>query len=457
MKLSIRKQLLTLFMPFLFGLWIVSAVISYCLVSSFAKESFDRDLINSADSVVARLRRQPDGSVSIDLPPAAQAILRRAESDKIYYRVLSQNGTKISGDSNLPEPLPAHELEKPHLRMSSVAGVEIALVEIETDVDGDNVIVQVAETTNVRKRFSKNMLLSIAGPQFLIIALGLAAVWYGVTKILTPLRLLQHQLGNRSPSDLSSLSDDGVPEEVSPLVNAINKLLGRLREELKAHQRFISNAAHQLRTPLAGLKTYSSIGTEMSDPKDMTHIIRELDQGIDRASRMVSQLLALARADGNEQANAIVKSQIDMNFVVSDVTAELIEQAVRKDLELVYESSPEPAIVCGEPTGLRHLVSNLVENAIAYTPKGGKVQVKVRSDKGVVLSVIDSGRGIPLDERDKVFERFYRVEGTRGGGSGLGLSIVKEVANAHSAQISIGDGLGNVGTSVTVQFSSNGN
>ncbi len=457
MRASIRKQLLTLFMPFLFGLWICSAIVSYYLVSSFAQESFNRDLINSADSVVARLKRQPDGAISIDLPPAAQAILKRAESDKIYYRVLSDKGVRISGDAVLPDPLEHHELETPSLRTSSIGGLDIVIAEIETDVDGVSVIVQVAETTNVRKRFMDNMLLSIAGPQFFVIAMGLCAVWYGVAKILTPLRLLQRQLGSRTTSDLSSLSDDGVPEEVLPLVNAINKLLSRLREEIKAHQRFIANAAHQLRTPLAGLKTYSSIGTEMSDPKDMKHIIHEVDQGLDRATRMVTQLLALARADGNEQAKSPVHSQIDMNFVVSDVTAELIEQAVRKDLELVYESCSEPAIIYGEPTGLRHLVTNLVENAIAYTPAGGSVQVKVRADSGVVLSVLDSGNGIPEEERDKVFERFYRVVGTKGEGSGLGLSIVKEVANAHNARISIADGLGVSGTSITVEFSPNGN
>lgn len=457
MRPSIRKQLLTLFMPFLLVLWIASAVISYYLISSFAQEAFDRDLINSADSVVARVRRQSDGAIAVDLPPAAQAILKRDKSDKIYYRVLSERGEVLSGDVNLPEPLKKHELEKPTLRTVTVLGVDIVMVEIETDVDGEKAIVQVGETTNVRKRFMENMLWSIAGPQFLMIALGLSSVWYGVAKLLEPLRSLQRQLRSRTPSDLSSLSDQGVPEEVFPLVNAINRLLERLREEIKAHQRFIANAAHQLRTPLAGLKTYSSIGIEMSEPEDMKHVIREVDQGIDRATRMVTQLLALARADGNEQTNFSSKSQIDLNFVVSDVTAELIEHAVRKDLELVYESASEPAIVCGEQTGLRHLVVNLVENAIAYTPAGGTVSVRVRTAPGVTLSVMDSGAGIPAEERDKVFERFYRVVGTKGDGSGLGLSIVKEVANAHNARISIADGPNHKGTSVVVDFSNPSN
>jgi len=455
MKVSIRKQLLTLFMPVLFGLFIASAFVSYMLISSFSEESFDRDLINSADSVVARLRLK-DGQISVDLPPAAQAILKRDKSEKIYYRVLAANSSKISGDDDLPPPATKHVLEQPQLRTTLIAGREVILVEVETDVDGQKAVVQVAETTNVRKRFQQNMLLSVVGPQLFVIGLGFFAVGYGVAKILTPLRLLQKQLGSRNPSDLSSLSDEGVPEEVSPLVNAINKLLGRLREEIKAHQRFIANAAHQLRTPLAGLKTYSSIGTEMTKRDDMKHIIGELDQGIDRATRIVSQLLALARADGVEQGNTFAQTQLDLNFIVSDVTAELIEQAVRRDLTLTYESASEPAIIYGEPTSLRHLAQNLVENAIFYTPAGGKVLVKVKDKPSVSLAVLDSGGGIPQSEREKVFERFYRVGGTGGVGSGLGLSIVKEVANAHHAAITIDEGLDNRGTSITIEFAKNG-
>lgn len=450
MRLSIRKQLLTLFMPILFGLWIACAIVSNWLVSSFSEEYFDRDLINSADSVVARLRKK-DAHITIDLPPAAQAILKRDNTDKIYYRVLC-GGETISGDAELPQPRPLRRLDEPELRTISIAGKEVILVEVETDVDGEKAIVQVAQTTNVRKNFKQIMLISVAGPQLLVFGIGVFAVWNGVGKILTPLQLLQVQLGKRTPSDLSSLSDAGVPEEVAPLVTAINNLLERLAVEINAHQRFISNAAHQLRTPLAGLKTYSSIGTEMTEPDDLKHIIREVDQGIDRASRMVAQLLALARADGVDTGKNVVRTKVDLNFIVSDVTAELIEQVVRKDLALLYEPAAEPAIIYGEQAGLRHLVANLVENAIAYTPAGGQILVKVRSLPAVSLSVVDNGIGIPLSERDKVFERFYRVVGASGDGSGLGLSIVKEVANAHSGKIQVDSGPRNTGTSITIEF-----
>ncbi len=453
-RLSIRKQLLTLFVPFLFGLWIVSAILSYWLVSSYSKQSFDRDLINSADSVVGRLRVK-EGKIVADLPPAAQAILKHDESDKLYYRVLGPDNKRISGDNNLPEPSKNLSVDNPVVVEAFIAGKKVRVAEIKVspeEAEGQTVIVQLAETTNVRNKFQEKMLLSIAVPQFIVILVGLCTVWYGITKILTPLRLLQGQLASRSQFDLSALTDNEAPEEVYPLVNAINNLLDRLKEELKSHQRFIANAAHQLRTPLAGLKTYSSIGIGMTEPKDLRHIIHELDQGIDRASRIVIQLLALARADGRDNAVSTIKSNLDLNFLTSDVIAELIEQAINKNLELKFQASSTPAIVYGEQTGLRHLVANIVENAIMYTDSGGKVSVKIDNDVKVTLSVCDTGYGIPEEEREQVFERFYRATGTKGNGSGLGLSIVREVANSHDALVSIKSNPGKKGTLVLVEF-----
>lgn len=453
MRVSIRKQLLILFMPVLVGLFIASAIVSYWLVSSYSSESFDKDLISSADSVVGRLRVK-NGKVTADLPPAAIAILKHDVSDRFYYRVLGSNGERITGDADMPKPATDLELGKPHLATVKLDGKEVRIAEIRVEVDepgGDTVIVQVAETTKVRSLFQQKLLASIAVPQLLVLCAGLISVWYGVTKILTPLGLLQAQIRSRSQSDLSAVSDAEVPEEVLPLVDAINQLLSRLREDLQAHQRFIANAAHQLRTPLAGLKTYSSIGTEMNDKEDLKHVVKEIDTGIDRASRLVGQMLALARTNGNDQ-NASQKSQIDLNFIVSDVTAELVERAVLKDLELAYESSQEPALIYGEQTGIRNLVSNLVENALLYTPNGGKVRVQVKTGDKITLRVMDTGAGIPESEKAKIFERFYRIDGTTGSGSGLGLSIVKEVANAHNAKISIDSSAGNTGTSIAVEF-----
>jgi two-component system, OmpR family, sensor histidine kinase TctE len=453
-RLSIRKQLLTLFVPVLFSLWIITTVLSLWLVSRFSADLFDRDLINSADSVVGRLRVKQE-KVVVDLPPAAQAILKHDESDRLYYRVIGVDGKRISGDGDLPDPSPNLIVGEPKIVTGVILGRNVRLAEIKAtvdDEDGQTVIVQFAETTNVRRLFEEKMLLSIALPQILVLALGAFAIWYGISRILTPLGLLQKQVANRSQVDLSPLSDDETPEEVYPLVKALNLLFKRLTDEIQAHQRFIANAAHQLRTPLAGLKTYSSIGKEMSDPKELQHIVHELDHGIDRASRMVAQLLALARADGGDPDIAKAKGQIDLNFLVSDAVAELVNQAVPKDIDLTYEWSDKPAIILGDQTGLKHLLANLIDNALSYCAPGDKVLVSVRQDTHVTLAVIDTGPGIPVEERNKVFERFYRINGNITSGSGLGLSIVKEVAAAHNATVSIELGPGGRGTSVLVEF-----
>jgi two-component system sensor histidine kinase TctE len=459
-RVSIKKQLFVLLVPVLLGLWFASAGVSYWLVSQFTREAFDRDLVNSADSVVGRVRVK-DGKVSVDLPPAAQAVLKHDQSDKLYYRVLSADGRLISGDADLPAPLGTLRVDTPYLLTVRISGKNVRLAEIKASVDdapGETVFVQMAETTNVRSLFQQKMLLSMVVPQLLMIVLALCAIRYGVMRILAPLRDLQQQVTSRSQSDLTGLSEEGSPAEVYPLVHALNRLFERLAEELKSHRRFIANAAHQLRTPLAGLKTYSSIATEASSFDELKHVVSELDQGIDRASRVVSQLLALARTDGGDPAIVRMKIGVDMNCLVSDVVSDLIRTAVAKDLDLSFESSNNTAIVHGEPEGLRHLVTNLIENAILYTPPGGQVIVRLneaatngRGSK-VILTVADTGPGIPPAEREKVFERFYRITGTNGVGSGLGLAIVREVANAHNAKVSIESQLLVQGTSVVIEF-----
>lgn len=452
---AIRKQLLFLFVPLLGCVAIASTVLSFYLVQNFSEEYFDWDLVNSADSVVGRMRVQGE-RVVVDLPASAQAILKKDGSDKFYFSVIDEARGVIAGDKILPPPATELEEDKPKVRTGVIAGKTVRIVDVKVPVPSESkksVIVQVAETMNARRQFQKKMLLSVAVPQLIAMILGLSAVWYGVVKILNPLKDLQAQLAKRSQADLSPLAGESAPEEVYPLVKAINSLFERSTEELKAQQRFVASAAHQLRTPLAGLKTYSSIGSEMTEANELKHVVLELDQGIDRASRMVNQLLALARSDIGEPAKMASASQLDLNFLVSDVVSELVDQSIRKGLKLTFEGSDSPVLMTGEQTGLRHLVSNLIENAISYTPQEGSITVRVKGGDKISLSVIDTGPGIPSQEQDKVFERFYRILGTGGNGSGLGLAIVKEVANAHHAKVSIKSGKPEfLGTEITVEF-----
>ncbi len=446
---SIRKQLLVLFVPFVFGLWIASAAVGFWLISTLSADSFDKDLLNSADSVVGRLRTK-EGKVVADLPPAALAILKHDEADKLFFSVLSVDGKHIAGDNVIPVPAGDLSLKSPRVVDGQIAGKDVRIAEIKASVDsGETVIVQVAETTNVRRTFQQKLLLSIAIPQLVVIFLAFAAVFYGIDRILTPLRTLQSQLSLRSEADFKALEENGAPSEVYPLVKAINNLFHKTEEKISAQHRFIANAAHQLRTPLAGLKTYTSLGPEINDLDELQELVRDVDRGVDRATRMVSQLLALARTDAKGET---IASAVDLNFLVSDVVSELVHQAVLKNINLTFESSPTGAILAGEPMSLKHLVANLVENSILYTPPGGSILVRVQKNGQVKLTVSDTGPGIPAKERENIFERFYRIVGTKGEGSGLGLSIVKEVASKHKAKISIEDDPSNRGATFVVEF-----
>ncbi|CAN5404751.1 sensor histidine kinase [soil metagenome] len=455
MQRSIRKQLfLWLAIP-LGVLWFCSTLASFYLALKFSNDTFDRDLVNSADSVVARIRAKGDHLV-VDLPPAAQAILKHDDVDTFYYSVLSKTGKNLSGDTFLPLP-EKHIDDSPQLRTVKMQGKVVRLAEISASIpeaDVQPVIVQVAQTMNSRQHLFAQIFMSMVLPQLLMVLLGAAALSTGVTRGLAPLQFLKEAIAKRSKHDLSPVSEDMAPAEAYPLVLAINDLLSRLREDIKAQQRFISSASHQLRTPLAGLKAYSSLGVAYENIEEMRGTMRQIDTGLDRTSHLVTQMLALARSDSNS-TTATQMGRADLSFVVSDVIAERVSLAVAKEIDLGFESADGTAEIIGDQTSLQHLVANLLDNALLYTPRGGRVSLRVtKRDQLIELAVADSGPGISLKEREKIFERFYRIPGSAGGGSGLGLAIVKDVAANHNAEINIASPSyeNGTGTTMTVTF-----
>ncbi len=441
-------------MPLL-SLWAISAGFAYYLAVGFANEAYDLHLANSADSVAARLRS--DGSkILVDLPPAAQAILRHNNRDKFYYQIARKDGSRISGDAVLPEPSRHLESLQPMLRYAQVNGHEVRMARIRVDLPNypdQTVLVQVAETLNSRRQLAGQILLSILIPQTILIALGAIAVWFGVSKGLSPLKSLEQALAARSQSDLTPIAASDAPTEVRPLVNAINGLLARLAEDIESQKRFVANAAHQFRTPLAALKTYIYYAKKLPADLKMKDVLNKIDTGTERMSHLSTKLLALAKA---EPANCSSDryERIDLNLIASEITAEFVPEATKRDLELNFSGSESPALVIGDPHNLAELTANLVENSVLHSAPGAKVSVAVTNGPSIRLSVQDNGPGIPVEERSRVFERFYRVLGTEASGSGLGLSIVKEIADSHKAVVAIDDGPNGVGTVVSVLFSS---
>jgi two-component system sensor histidine kinase TctE len=444
-------------------LWLLSTGLAYFLAVGFANDSYDQALVNSADSVVARLRY--DGkNVYADLPQAAQDILRHHDLDKFYFQVISKEGVRISGDAHLPGPFLKLDAKQPFFRYAKMDGQDLRIARVRADVKGfpeKQVLVQVAETLHSRHRLANQILISIILPQVFLILLGAVAVAQSVSRSLKPLESLQEALAKRSPRDLSPVGHNDIPMEVRPLVSAINDLLTRLRNDLETQNRFVANAAHQFRTPLAGLKTYIYYAKKLltgedaaDDPemrkKQIDTVLDQIDSGTDRMTHLANKLLALAKAD--PAISTARFEPVDLNFIVSEITSELIGEALKKNLDLEFLGSEHPAIIKGDPLNLTELAENLIENAVLYTEPGGKILVTIVASGHVLLAVQDNGPGIPADERARVFERFYRALGTDVPGSGLGLPIVKEIATAHNAEVLITSGPSGVGTTVAVTF-----
>ncbi|MBY0549186.1 MAG: sensor histidine kinase [Candidatus Obscuribacterales bacterium] len=436
---SIKRDLLRWLLLPLCALCLGSSAVAYMLASSFANDSYDRNLINTAGSVAARVRVGKDNKVNVDLPPAAQAILRHTNpKDKFYYQVLTPELERLAGD---PLPTRRQHLDSniPILRYATFEGEAIRMARIRIplhDHPETIVLVEAAETLNSRQDLTGHILISILIPQILLILFGAVSVSFGVRKGLEPLTDLRSAVVERSRADLQPLDESIAPMEAQPLASAINELLGSLRADLDAQRRFVANAAHQLRTPLAGIQTYVELVARSSTTTDdaSKNLLKQIDKGLNRMSHLTNRLLALAKA---EPQAAFSFEKIDLNIVVGEAVEELIMLALEKNIELEFRHEESPALILGDAPNLKELTTNLVENAILYTKNQGTVSVSVKQADLVQLIVEDDGPGIPPEERERVFERFYRVLGTQVEGSGLGLAIVKEIASAHKAQLTL--------------------
>ena len=308
--------------------------------------------------------------------------------------------------------------------------------------------IQVAEPTARRTELAANVALRILVPILASLPLLGALVWLLVGKGLAPLSRLARTIGGRSPTSLDPLPQTDLPEEVRPLVGALNGLLGRLETAFAAQRRFAADAAHELRTPLTALGLQIQLLEKARDENERAGAVDRLKHGVKRATRLVEQLLTLARLepDSAEQPT----ERVALDALARTVVGDLAALAEAKPVALMIVRA-EPVAVRGTEEALRILASNVVDNAIRYTPAGGRIEVHVfKVGDRAVLEVADTGPGIAPEERQRVFDRFYRVTGTEVPGSGLGLAIVKEVASLHGATLELAEGLDGGGLTVRV-------
>jgi two-component system OmpR family sensor kinase len=313
-------------------------------------------------------------------------------------------------------------------------------------------VIQVAQPMSVRQQRAAELALQTLKPFALLLPVLALLIWLAVGHSLEPLQRLTAQVMARRVDALDSLPDTRLPDEVQPLVSALNDLLARLRAALERERAFMADAAHELRTPLTALHLQMGLLARASGDLERAAAMGTLSAGVQRAIRLVEQMLALARQEPRAEAQRVA---VRLDDLAREIVAELVPLADAGRIDLGV-SAAQPASVYGDPEALRTLLRNLVDNAVRYTSAGGRVDVSVvelaGDTRGARLTVSDDGPGIPAAERERVFDRFYRRAGTSSPGSGLGLSIVRTIAEGHGASVSLADGPPGKGLSVTVTF-----
>ncbi|HEV2611758.1 MAG TPA: ATP-binding protein [Noviherbaspirillum sp.] len=315
-------------------------------------------------------------------------------------------------------------------------------------VQTDTRVVQVSQKMQARHDRAFALALSAVWPVLPVSLLLFAAAWWVVTTALSPLNRIGHDLANRNADSLAPVSDEGVPQEVSLLVGELNLLLARMSQSLESQQRFVADAAHELRSPLTALKLQVQTLARAKDDNAREHGIARLLGGVDRASRLVEQLLALARQDPS--VKDFERTEVSLPACIEQAATDVAPLALARHIHLEYDDLAS-AIIAGDLDSLRMMMRNLVDNAVRYTPEHGRIRIGLATEgDAAVLRIEDSGRGIPESDRERVFDRFYRVPGTSASGSGLGLAIAKAIADRHQATIELGESaLGGLAVRIT--------
>jgi two-component system sensor histidine kinase TctE len=433
---------------------LISAVVTYYYAYNFATLAYDYSLFDSALDI-SRQTRSSDGRLHVDLPSAALDMLESDTHDSIFYMINDAKGAFVAGHRGLPLPAEEAHAGKPIYYDGNYRGSPVRIAALRATAAGapaeQQVLILVGETLNKRRTLANEVLLGMLLPELLLIALIGALVWYGIERGLRPLATLQHEISSRSHRDLSPLPEQNAPGEVRALIHAMNELLERLSGALSSQQRFVADAAHQLRTPLAGIKTQAELALRQQNTDEVHHTLRQLNTATGQTTHLVNQLLSLARAEpGANRTQAL--QRLDLGELARDATTEWVPRALERNIDLGYDGTPR-AMIEGDSLLIREMFGNLLDNAIRYTQSGGHVTVRVDAhDDCTLLSIEDNGPGIPAAERERVFERFHRVLGTGTEGCGLGLAIVREIAQSHNAEVRLAAGAHGSGTLVCVEF-----
>lgn len=452
---TLRRQLIAWLAVPLLALWAISSWIDYDISKRFTNLAYDRALLEAALDI-GRNVKVVENQIYVDLPDVALQMLQTRETGRLFYLVTGPGGEYITGNEpELPAP-PAMGTDRISYFDEALRGRPIRAVALRHPVRPGSgrgaVLIQVAERVTVRGESARQIILRMVLPQGLLVLAVALAVWFGVSRGLAPLARLCGELNERSHRDLSPLPEKAAPGEVRPLIHAMNELLARLAFAIESQQRFIADAAHQLRTPLAGIKTQTELALRQVQQEEARAVLGQLQAATDQTTRLANQLLALTRAEPGARREHPTEA-LDMAGLASEVATDWVPRALARGIDLGFEGPVRGIIVRGNAFLLREMLNNLLDNAVRYTESGGHITVRVGSEPGgILLTVEDDGPGVPEEDRERVFQRFYRVLGTGTDGCGLGLAIVREIAASHGAESSLLPGANGRGTVAQIRF-----
>ena len=444
--ISLRRRLLVTLLSLFVLAWVWLMGMTYVNAREEIHEVFDAQLAQAAHVLLELTRHELEEEESADDFRAEmfQDRLVHAYEKKVAFQVW-RHGELLLRSPSAPETRMARTEGYGDV---TVAGQRWRMLYTKGEHRGYEVIV--GDREDVRAELVGHVVQQLFVPIGITLPLLAGLVWFGVGRGLAPLARAEREIASRSPTQLEPVSVSQVPEEIRGLVGALNHLLARLQEAIDSERRFTAHAAHELRTPLAALKTQAQVALRTPEGPERERAIGQLVQGVDRASHLVEQLLTLARLD--PETSGGLQTGLDLWALASEVVSELTPVALERGIDLGINQG-EPTSIRGGPTALAILIRNLLDNAIRYSPPGTRVDVGItREDGAPVLTVTDQGPGIAPEERERVLDRFYRIAGTGGQGSGLGLSIVRRIAELHGASLAFEEGPEGSGLRVRVVF-----
>ena len=436
---SIRRRLLIGLLSATVLLWLVALVSTYFDTRHELDELLDAHLAQSASLLLAQVGHDAE-DIEIDQVPQLHRYSRHV-AFQVWYRgrklVLHSAGAPNTPLSSQQEGFSNRVIKNRNWRVFSSWDSR------------SRYLVQVAEQREARDHLAATVVGNMLMPMLIMLPILGALIWFGISRGLRPLNAISNEVAQRRPESLEPMALQAVPDEVAPLVQDLNRLFERVSESLDKERRFTADAAHELRTPLAAIKTQAQVAQAASKDAGRQQALASVVEGCDRAARLVEQLLTLARL---EPESFKARESCDLRSITREVIAELAPKAVSKNIELQLVAEQE-AIMQGDTALLGILVRNLADNAVRYSPGNSAVQIRIRSSGEIIeLSVCDQGPGIPEAEKARIWDRFYRVLGSGETGSGLGLSIVKQIADLHHAEVETASGENGKGLCVNVKF-----